>query len=167
MPNFVPIFGHGTKPALTGSAFLVPERVVFPSSLTDGVIWQMNDTVVNPSIFGRFRVPADYLTSMVASLTLEWTSVTTTGNAGWKFQYTAVGGTNVEVLSSASFQNSSLVQTAAPGASGRKITSTLTLTASDFLANDTVLFSMERDSSNVLDTLAATIYLYDAVFGYV
>lgn len=160
----VGLFGHGTKGGNNGRAAPINEVTPFPASGSDGLIWLMSGGDV-ASIYGRFPVPSDYLVaSHTPTIRIEWTADVTSGTILWGITYAATGGDNVESLIG-SLSGVSEVQDTAPGSSGRKMICTLPLTASDFLAHDTVRFKLYRDPFDVLDS-GIDAYLYDAYFEY-
>lgn len=160
----VQIMGHGFRPDFGAAAIPVTAKQIYASTLIDSLIWRMKDGVVEPLIYGRFPVPADYTNN--PKINIVWNSTVITGNVAWQFEYNSVGGNNTELLSNSSVQGFPNGAFAASSASGRRKYSTINLTASDFLADDTCEWRLFRLVNDASDTMVGDAFLYDLIFEY-
>lgn len=113
---------------------------------------------------GFFTVPNNYVGS--PKIYVIWTSTITSGNAVIDFEYRAVGGDDSESLDQAGTQESLTVTDAAPGAANRRLTPSVSLTAGNLAAQDTVEFNVGFDGTDGSDTLAGARLIVNLVFEY-
>jgi hypothetical protein len=153
------------SPDTSGNVWIEPAAVNFGSNDRYPVnVVAFADTATRIGVGVRFRVPDDY-TGAAAALKVEWSTPATSGLADWEFDYTAVGGDDVETFDPAGDQESAGTTDAASGTARRKQTATIALTPGNFAAGDEVLGTLFRDGSES-DTIAANVYVFSAVFQY-
>lgn len=153
------------SPDTSGSVWIEPAAVNFGANdrYPKNVV-VFADTSTRIGVGVTFRVPDDYAGS-AASLKVEWSTTATSGTADWEFDYTAVTGDDSETFDPNTDQESAGTTDAASGTARRKQTATITLTAGNFAAGDEVLGTLFRDGSES-DTIAANVYVFNAVFQY-
>ena len=115
-------------------------------------------------IYGQFTVPQNYVGT--AAVIPIWTSTATTGNCRWRLTYRTVGGDDTTSLDQTTNEQQVSVTDAAPGAAHRRLTPSLSPTAANFAAGETVEFLFERNDDTATDTMAADAFLFDLIFQY-
>jgi hypothetical protein len=113
---------------------------------------------------GTFHVPQNYVGS--PRIYLVWTSTVTTGNCVWDVDYRAIGGDDAESLDQGTFQESLSVTDAAPSAAHERNTPSVSLTAGNLAAGDTVELVISVDGADAADTEAGARLLVGVVFEY-
>lgn len=160
----IPILGWGTVPDTSGNVFFEPYNVKATNDVWDRLVAIFNDTATRIGLAGGFAVPKNYVGN--AKLVLVWTSTATSGDVEWDMDYRAVTGDNSESLDQAGTQESVNLNDTAPGAAHRRMECSITLTASNFAADDEVTFEIFRDGTDGGDTIAAAVILFEALFEY-
>lgn len=160
----VPIIGHHTLPDTSGSVFFEPFPVKASNDRWKLGCWIFNDTSTRLELYSGFTVPKNYVGT--AKVIIVWTTSATTGNAVWDFDYRAVGGNDAESLDQTTQDETVTVTDAAPGAAYRRLETSITLTAGNFAADDTVEYLIARDGADGSETLAAAAILWDVYFEY-
>lgn len=111
-----------------------------------------------------FTVPQNYVGS--PKIFIVWTATVTTGDAVFDVDYRAVGGDDAESLDQATAQESLTVTDAAPSAAHERNTPSVSLTAANLAAGDTVEMFVGCDGTDGADTLAAARIIHDVIFEY-
>jgi hypothetical protein len=158
------ILGHATLPDTSGNVFWEPYSVKATNDQWRHGVWIFNDTATRLLLYGQFVVPQNYVGS--AKVYPVWTSTATTGNVVWDFDYRTVGGDDTTSLDQAGTEEALTVTDAAPTAAHRRLTPSMTPTAGNFSAGETVEFLLARDGANASDTMAAAVILFDLLFEY-
>jgi len=151
-------------PDTSGNIFAEQLDVKGTNDLYDFLVWVFNDTATKLTLHGRFHVPKNYVGT--AAIILVWTSTITTNNVVWDFDYRAVGGDNAESLDQATHQESVTVTDTAPTAGMNRMEVSVSLTAGNLAADDTVEFLLSRDGADAADDLVGAVILVDAFFQY-
>lgn len=161
----ISIFG-ALRPDTTGRAFFEPYDVKATNDLYKHFVAVFNDPSAAQAhgFYGRFLVPQNYVGS--AAFIPVWTSTATTGNCRWRMSYRTIDGDDTTSLDQASHEEQVLVTDAAPGAANRRLTPSLSPTAGNFAAGETVEFLLERLDDSGVDTMAAAAMLHDLIFQY-
>lgn len=156
----------GAKPDTTGRCFLAPYDNYATNDLFRHLVFVFNDPSTGQAhgIYGKFDVPDNFGSAPV--IIPIWTATAITGNCRWRFSYRAIGGDDLESLDQATFQEQVSVTDVAPGAAHRRLTPSMSLTAANLAAADTIEYLLERLDDGGLDTMAAVALLHDLIFSY-
>lgn len=160
----ISILGPGTVPDTSGNVFWEGYDVKATNDVWDNLVVIFNDTATDLFLYGQFTVPQNYVGSSVVIPV--WTSTATTGNVVWGFEYRAIGGDDTTSLDQAGSVQDVTVTDAAPTAANRRLTPSISPTAGNFAAGNTVTFRLSRDGTSGSDTMAAAAILFDAIFQY-
>lgn len=163
----ISILGFGTLPDTTGRCFPEPYTVKASGDFFRHVVLIFNDPSGGQAhgIYGAFDLPQNYVGS--PKIYPVWTSTATSGNVKWDFDYRAVGGDDAESLDqSGTFQENLTVTDAAPSAAHERNTPSMSLTAGNLAAGDTIEFFFTREDGSGTDTMAAAAILHDLLFEY-
>ena len=160
----IPILGPSTLPDTSGNVFFEPYPIKATNDRWKHGHWIFNDTSTRLELYGKFTIPQNYVGS--SKVVIDWTTTATSGNVVWDYDYRAVGGDNAESLDQTGQDEAVTVTDAAPGAANRRLEVTITLTAGNFVAGDTVEFLVARDGADASDTMAAAAQLVDLLFEY-
>lgn len=168
MATEFPILGAHTVPDNTGRCFFEPYTIKATNDLFAHLVAVFNDPTSGQThgLYGTFEIPQDFAGTSI-SITIVWTSTATSGNCRWQFQYRAISGNDSESLDQTTFQESALVTDAAPTSVNLRLTATITLTAGNFAAGDTVEFYFNRTDDSGTDTMAAAASLHQLLCNYV
>ena len=158
------ILGVNTLPDTSGSVFLEPYTIKATNDLWAMLVAIFNDTATDLFLSGQFVVPQNYVGS--AAVIPVWTSTATTGNVVWGFEYRTIAGDDSASMDQATSEQDSTVTDAAPTAAHRRLTPTISPTATNFAAGETVEFRLSRDGTSASDTMAAAAILFDLLFQY-
>jgi hypothetical protein len=165
------IFMVGTVPDSTGDAFFEPYSILATNDLFRHLILRCGASnsaapTVKAGVYGRFRVPEDYNTGGTVTCKVYWTSTLTSGNVVFDLDYRAIGGNDTESLDQGTYQESLTVTDAAPSAANERMEASMTITASNLAAGDTVEFFFGRDGADGADTLAGSAIVHEVIFSY-
>lgn len=114
--------------------------------------------------YGTLHVPQNYVGTPAVKPV--WTATVITGNGVWDFDYRAVGGDDAESLDQVGTQESVSVTDAAPSAAHERNIPSMSLTAANLAAGDTVEFFLAVDGVDAADTLAGARILHGIIFEY-
>lgn len=156
------ILGAGIIPDTSGNVFWETYDVKATNDVWDHLVVIFNDSGTDIFLYGQFDVPQNYVGS--AAIIPIWTSTATTGDVVWGFEYRTVGGDDTTSMDQAGSEQDSTVTDTAPGAAHRRLTPTISPTATNFAAGETVTFRFSRDGTSVSDTMAAAAILHDLLF---
>lgn len=149
----------------TARPYLEPVTVKTSSSIYPYLVTIFADTTTRLSIYTAFRVPNNY--SSGASVILFWDSTSSSsGGVLWEFDYLA--RSSGQFLGSTSLdQSTGVIGQAASSQAAGLVISTISLTATNFTANELVQCSLHRTGSSTgSDNLAAAVRLHGAYFDY-
>ncbi len=170
MPTLrIPIHGFGMAMDTSSNVFL--ESFASALKATNGV-FPRNVLVYNPSStrdgsFGGFTVPKNYSGATTdPKIIVVWSTVNTSGDVEWDFDYRAIGGDDSESLDQVGTQETVNQNDTAPSASWEKMEASLTLTRGNFAVDDEVQFGLYRDQTDAGDTLAVAALVWSAHFEY-
>lgn len=161
----VPILGAATLPDTSGNVYPEPAAINLQSNdRYPHITWVFADTSTRDKLGGLFEVPGDYVGS--PAIVLVWATTVTSGNVRWEFDYTAIA--DAESSDPSADQESVGSTVAVPGTARLYKVTSVSLTAGNFAASDTVQFVIARDGaeSGPADTAAASVYLANALFRY-
>lgn len=161
----IPILGWSCKPDNSGSVYSEPAAVNMQTNdRYPQMVWVFADTATKISLGGSFMVPKNYVGT--AAIVLVWTKVgTSTNNALWDFDYTAVAsGESSDPSADQEAATSGLV--AGSGTSLVEQVTTINLTSANLVVDDLVQFSISRDGVGETTGLATSLYLLGAFFQY-
>lgn len=159
------ILGPNTLPDTTGDVFAEPYSIKATNARWENLVFIFNDTSTDLALFGVFEVPEDYVGS--SQIIVRWTSTAILGDVRWQFNYRAVGGDDTESLDQATAQETVEINDTAPSAIHERMVATLTLTAGNFSAGDTVEFDLTREGSDTVnDDMAAAAIVFTVLFEY-
>lgn len=151
----LPLLTWCAGPDNSGNVWLEPLTTLATNDVWGHCIVRFKDTSTRIGMTGAANVPKNYNSSGTTSLVIVWTATATSGNVVWDFDYRAVGGNDAESLDQAGNQESVSVTDAAPTASLRRLEASVSLTASNIAADDTLQFTVFRDGTDAADTMAA------------
>ena len=160
----IPILGWGTVPDSSGNVFFEPYNIKSTNDVWDRLVCIFNDTATRIGLAGGFTIPKNYVGS--AKLIIVWTAIATSGDVEWDFDYRAVGGDDIESLDQAGTQESVNLNDTTPSAVNERMECAITLTASNFAADDEVEFELFRDGTDAGDTRAAAAIVLSVMFEY-
>ncbi len=117
-------------------------------------------------IYGFFNLPKNY-TAVTSStkVIVVFTSTDTAGNVVNDFDYRCVTGSS-ESLDQTSTQESVTATTAVPGTAMNRTEASLTITAANCAADDTIEWFLARDGADANDTADGTI-VFDVLLEYI
>lgn len=161
----------GTIPDATSDAFFEPYSILATNDLFRHLILRCGASnvaapTVKAGIYGKVRVPADYNTGGTVTCIVVWNSTVTSGDVVFDLDYRAVGGDNAESLDQASYQESLTVTDTASGTANNRMIATMTFTAGNLLAGDTLEFFFGRDGADAADTMAGSAMVHELIFSY-
>lgn len=169
MIHRIPILGVQSLPDSSGRAFWEPYDVKATNDVFKNLVLILNDPGAsqNHGVYGKFRVPVNYLTT--PKIVVVWTSTATTGTCLFAFDYRAIGGNDAESLDQTTFQEQIDISDVAPGAVNRKLEVSGALTGGNLAADDEVEFYFYRDGTTgaPTDTMAAAAIVFGVYFEYV
>ncbi len=170
-PLRVDMLSSGTVPDATGDAFFEPYSILATNDAFKHLILRCGASnsaapTVKAGVYGKFHVPADYNTGGTVTCKVYWTSTLTSGDVVFDLDYRAIGGDDTESLDQATYQESLTVTDTAPSAANERMVATMTLTASNLAADDTVEFFFGRDGADGADTLAGSAIVHEVIFLY-
>ena len=160
----LPILGANTVPDSSGEVFFEPYTVKATNDNWGHMVLIYNDSATRNGLRGAFDVPQNYVGSAV--IIIHWTATATSGDVEFDFDYRAVGGDDTESLDQATAQETVNQNDTVPSAVNERMTASLTLTAGNFAAGDTVEFELFRDGTDGGDTMAAAAIVHQVLFEY-
>lgn len=159
----ISILGPNTLPDTSGNVFFEPYPVKATNDFWKYLIAIFNDTATKDALYTQFMVPQNYVGT--AKFYVIWTSAATSGNVVWEIAYRTVGGDDTTSLDQATAEETVSVTDAAPTATDRRMTPSMTPTAGNFAAGETVQVRLARDGT-AADTMAAAAQVHDLIFEY-
>lgn len=160
----IPIIGWSAIPDTSGNCFPEGYDVKATNDVWDRLVMVFNDTSTRIGFHGGFTVPKNYVGN--AKLAVVWTTTATSGDVEWDFDYRAVGGDDAESLDQSGTQESVNLNDTAPSAAHERMETLITLTSSNFAADDEVEYLFVRDGTDAGDTIAAATMLFELLFEY-
>ncbi|KKL73892.1 hypothetical protein LCGC14_2070340 [marine sediment metagenome] len=167
----ISILGATTKPDTSGKVWMEPYSILATNDVWQHNIFRFDQDGNNNAqistrvgVYGIFTVPQNYVGSPI--IIPVWTATVITGNCVWDFDYRAIGGNDTESLDQATAQESVTVTDAAPSAAHERLTPSLSPTAGNFAAGNTVEFLLVVDGTDASDTLAGARLLHNLIFQY-
>jgi len=151
----------------TGSVYPEPAGVTFGVTNFPRIIVQtFNDTSTRDCMWGQFSVPTDY--SANSSIVVVWSSLATSGNVDWEFDYAYVTANDTNSLDASASSLTAAGVDAAPGATERRMEFDLGSPSTGIAADATMLWGLCRDGleAGPTDTLADQVHVYDVLFEY-
>jgi uncharacterized protein (DUF1684 family) len=160
----IPILGWPTVPDTSGNVWFEPFTIAATNDVWGRMVVRFKDTATRVGLHGGFTVPKNYVGS--AKLAIVWTSTATSGDVEWDFDYRTVAGDDSESLDQTGNQESVNLNETAGSAALRRLECLITLTASNFAADDEVEFTLFRDGTDGGDTMAADALVFAVLFEY-
>lgn len=158
------VLGANTVPDSSGNVWLEPFTIAATNDAWANLVARFKDSGTKDKLYGVFEVPQNYVGS--AKIYPIWTSSATSGNVVWEFGYRTVGGDDTTSLDQSGTEETATVTDAAPTAAFRRLTPSISPTAGNFSAGETVEFYIARDGSSGSDTMAADALLFSLDFEY-
>ncbi len=158
----LPILGVNTKP--NDPVFPEPYTVKATNDNWRHYGFIFPDTGSRDGISGMFTVPKGYVDS--ADLVIAWTSIVTSGDIGWEFDYRAVGGDDSESYDQSTPQETILLTDDAPTSVNNRLVVVGSLTDGNFSPDDDVEFEVFRNGAGSPDTLVGAAILKRLFFQY-
>ena len=159
----ISILGANTVPDASGNVYFQPYNIVATNDVWRHLVVIFADSATRDLLYGQFEVPQNYVGN--AKIYPIWTAQVTSGNVVWDFDYRTVGGDDTTSLDQSGVEEALTVTDAAPTATDRRMTPSMTATAANFAAGETVTFLLARDGASA-DTLAGAVTLFDLIFEY-
>lgn len=147
----------------SGNVYATPFDTLATNDVWKHIVLAFKDTATRDLIYGLFTVPQNYVGSGVFKVI--WTTTATSGNAIFDLDYRTVAGDDANSLDQSGTEEALTVTDAAPGAALRRMVASMTATAANFAAGETVEFLFGRDGASS-DTIAATVIVFDLIFEY-
>lgn len=161
----IDILGALTKFDSSGEVYIEPFTAAGVNDQFDHYVLVMNDDDSNKvGVSGVFEVPQNYVDN--AAIIVVWTANVTSNDAVFDFDYRAVGGNDTESLDQASYQESATVTDTAPSAVHERLEASISLTAGNLAAGDTVEFKLSVDGANANCTISDKCLIYGILFEY-
>lgn len=154
----------GLTPDTSGNVFSEPYSIKATNDIFPFNVLIFNDTSTRLGAYGTFHVPQNYVGT--PKIYPVWSSTAITGNVVWDVDYRAVGGDDAESMDQATAQEALTVTDAAPSAAHERNTPSVSLTAANLAAGDTVEFGVFRDGADAADTMAAAAILFGVLVEY-
>jgi hypothetical protein len=150
-------------PTNTAAPYWQPSSILDANDLHDGIpvlVFPDGSTKIGASC--RFKVPQNYVGTPV--FVVRWKTAATTGDVVWDVDYNAIA---VNEPGDPSAYTESLTATDSADATARDLNdASMSATAGNFAAGDTVFVTVSRDLANGSDTLADEAELVEFVFQY-
>jgi hypothetical protein len=162
----LPLLTWSSVPDTSGNVWIEPLDIAATNDVWDHLVWRFKDTATRIGLRGSANIPKNYNSSGTTALIVVWSSTATSGDVEWDFDYRAVGGNDSESLDQAGTQESVNLNDTAPGAAWRRLECSITLTASNLAADDTLQFEVFRDGTDGGDTMAADAYMFGLFLQY-
>ena len=155
----------------TGDAFFEPYQILATNDLFGQLILRCGANnaaapTVKAGMYGVIHIPEDYNTGGTVTCEVYWTTTLTANDVVFDLDYRAIGGDDTESLDQASYQESLTVTDTAPSAANERQKATMTFTASNLAAGDTLEFFFGRDGAAGGDTLAGSAIVHEVIFKY-
>lgn len=160
----VNIIDWSTKPDDSGEVYLEPYNVRATNDVWKHHVVIFEDGSTRTGLYGTFQVPQGYVDT--ANLIIIWTTVATTGDVEWDFDYRAVGGDDTESFDQTGTQESVNINDTAPSASHERMVATVSLSDANFSPGDLVEFFFARDKSDAGDTISDATILFGLFLEY-
>lgn len=109
-------------------------------------------------------VPANFDGTKTTTVTIGWRTTATSGNVVWNARYRSIG--DGESNDPTTWQESLAATTAAPSTARLIKYTTMTMTAANLAAGDSMLWLIGRDKSSGSDTLAADVEVVSVKYEY-
>ena len=163
-----PLFNASMIPDATGDVWFEPYSILATNDLYRHLVarYGANNAAaptVKSCVYSLAHIPEVYSTSATVTVEIYWTSTLTSGDVVFDFDYRSIGGDNAESLDQTTHQESLTVTDTAPGAANRRMLATMTLTASNLLAADTLECAICRDGADAADTLAGSVLVHEVI----
>lgn len=167
--NGVLDFGDRLNPSpsdTTGNCLWAPSAVFGTNNLVPGYVLQFknNGALEIKSFVRGVVIPSNYDGTTAVTIKIRWWSVATTGNVVWTASYRAIA--TAEGGDQATFQQAVSATVAVSGTARTYSQASLTLTAGNIAAGDTLQIQIGRDKSSGSDTLADNALLDAAWLSY-
>lgn len=162
----LPLITWCAVPDNTGNVWVEPLSVAATNDVWQSFIARFKDTSTRIGLYGCANIPKNYNSSGTTSIVVVWTASATSGDVVWDFDYRAVGGNDSESLDQSGTQESVTVTDTAPTAAFRRLEASMTLTASNLAADDTLQFEVFRDGASGSDTMAADALMVSLFLQY-
>jgi predicted carbohydrate-binding protein with CBM5 and CBM33 domain len=162
----ISMLGGSTVPDTTGRCWFETYDTIATNDVWKHLVIRFKNPTANQAhgIYGQFTVPQNYVgTSVIIPV---WTTTATTGNHQWRITYRTVGGDDTTSLDQTSNEQQTRQADVAPGAANRRLTPSISVTAANFAAGETVEFLFERQDNASDDTCEADSVLFDLLFQY-
>lgn len=160
----LPILWGSVEPDTSGNCYPVSYATPATNDVWQAIVFVFKDTSTRIGLHGRFTVPQNYVGTPV--FVVVWSTTATSGNVVWDLDYRTVGGDDTTSFDQNTVEQALTVTDAAPGAAHRRLTPSLSATAANFAAGETVEFIVFRDGADAADTMAADALLFEVQFQY-
>lgn len=161
------ILNGSINPDTSGNVWWEPASVAETNGFFPAGLWRFkNSGSAKIKIRGSWNVPKNYNASGTTTVVVAWSTTATSNSVVWGFEYRSIGGDDTTSIDQSSAVETLSVTDAAPTAAWRRLVTTMTVTASNLAADDTLLFNFYRDKSSGSDTLAADAYLIGLYLQY-
>lgn len=160
----LPILGPFTVPDASGEVFFQPADILLTTAPWKRLIPTFIFGTSKSGLEGSFAVPQDYTDT--ANVVIVWTTSATSNDVEWDFDYTAVGGNDIESLNTATVQETVGSEDTAPNVAFERMELSIALTDGNFAVGDNVNFRLFRDQSDAGDSLTVDVVLIDLFFEY-
>ncbi len=159
----VNILGAMTLPDSSGNVYADAFANATSTAFAKNLDFTFLDTATKDCLYGLYTVPKDYVSA--AAVSPIWAANTATiATTTWEFSYRDIAtgssmaqGTAQETASTTSVTTATLFSRQAP---------TISVTAGNFTAGDSVQYKFCRDGTDSKDTMAATATLQSLMFNY-
>ena len=156
----IPVLGPMTIPDSSSEVFFEPYDVADTGAVVVPLVVAFNNSGTRDGLRGSFRVPENYVDT--ANLLVVWTANATSGTVAWDWAVLTRSG--AEDMGAAATRTSETVVPTKGGTAFTREEATITLTDTDYVAGDEVLFEMFRDT--ITDTMAAKAVVFGVYFEY-
>jgi len=160
----IPILTASTVPDASGNVFQEPYNVKATNDQWRHLNFVFNDTATRDLLYGLFTVPKNYVST--PKIIVVWTSTATSGNVVWNYDYRSVGGDDTTSFDQSGTEEALTVTDAAPTAANRRLETSMSITAANLSADETIEFLFGRDGTSGSDTMAAAAMLFNLLFEY-
>lgn len=155
-----------TLPDTSGNVYFEPYPIKATNDFWKHGHFIFTDTATKDSLYSMFHVPMDYNSAGTTKIYAVWTSTATTGSVVWEIAYRSIGGNDTTSLDQTTAAETLSVTASAPSATDRRMIPSVTATAANFAAGDTVELKISRNGTSGSDTMAASAQLLQVLFEY-
>ena len=149
------------SPEATGNVIARDWRVVDTNAVFSAEVWEFRQLAAKMLLGGSCEIPGFGAASQVEMVWI-WTSGESAGNARWGFEYALSIGDDSNTMTPTVATETVAVTTPAPSTALNRMLNQTLLTIGNLNEGETLHYNIFRDKSGAEDTIAGSIFLWDA-----